>query len=159
VAAAATWSYLQRARSLGVLDRSGLLVLRGALFALLLVLLLRPTLQVPVAVSQENYLGILVDDSRSMMISDGGATTRAEDVLGQLDSGLLEALSQRFRLRLFRFAGDAQRVEAVGDLTFAGGMSRIGRALDQAHSELAGVPVAGLVVISDGADQSEADLN
>jgi uncharacterized membrane protein len=159
IAAAATWSYLRRARSLSVVDRSGLLILRGSLFALLLVLLLRPTLQVPVAVPQENYLGILVDDSRSMMIADGGTTTRADDVLGQLDSGLLEALSERFRLRLFRFAGDARRVEDVGELTFAGGVSRIGRALDQANNELAGVPVAGLVVISDGADQSEADLN
>ncbi len=159
VAGAATWSYLRRGRSLTPVDRGGLLVLRGSLFALLLLLLLRPVLQVPVAVSQENYLGILIDDSRSMMIADDGSTTRASEVLRHLDSGLLQRLAEEYRIRLFRFAGDAGRVEALGDLTFAGGTSRIGRALDQARNELAGVPLAGLVVVSDGADQSEADLN
>lgn len=159
VAAAATWSYLRRARELPVLDRAGLLVLRAGLFALLLLLLLRPVLQVPVSVSQENYLGILIDDSRSMMIADDGSATRASEVIQQLDAGLLERLAEEYRIRLFRFAGDAGRMETLGELTFAGGMSRIGRALDQARNELAGVPLAGLVVVSDGADQSEADLN
>ncbi len=159
VAAAAGVSYVRRARSLPIPERVGLLTLRGALLILLLALLLRPTLQVPVAVPQENYLGILVDDSRSMLIADGTAPSRGDELLAALDTDLLTRLSERFRLRLFRFSGDASRIEAVGDLSFAGGETRIGRALDQARNELAGVPIAGLVVVSDGADQSEAELN
>jgi uncharacterized membrane protein len=159
VAGVAGWSYVRRSSSLGVPDRSVLLALRGALLALLLVLLFRPTLQVPVAVEQENYLGILIDDSRSMLVTDDGVARRSEELARRLDDSLLQALSERFRLRIFRFAGDAQRVEEVGELTFAGGQTRIGRALDQARSELAGVPLAGLVVVSDGADHAEAELN
>lgn len=159
IAAVAAWSYLARSRNLAVRDRAVLLTLRSALLALLLVLLFRPTLQVPVAIEQENYLGILIDDSRSMLVADGGSATRAEELIGRLDASLLEALSERFRLRIFRFSGDARRVETVGDLTFTGGQTRIGRALDQARNELAGVPVAGMVVVSDGADHSEAELN
>jgi uncharacterized membrane protein len=159
VAGLAAWSYLRRSRGLGVLDRTGLLVLRGSLLAVLLLLLLRPTLQVPVAVEQENYLGIVIDDSRSMLITDDGTTSRADEVIRQLDLELLQTLSERFRLRVFRFAGDARRVEDLEEMSFTGGQTRIGRALDQARNELAGVPVAGLVLVTDGADQSEAELN
>jgi hypothetical protein len=159
LAVVAVWSYLHRSRSLGIFNRAGLLVLRTALLGLLLALLLRPTLQVPVAVEQENYLGILVDDSRSMMVADDGSTTRRASVLEQVNSDLLESLEERFRLRQFGFSGDAKQIEDVSQLTFAGGQSRIGRALNQSRSELAGVPVAGLVVVTDGADQSEAELN
>ena len=72
---------------------------------------------------------------------------------------MLARLAEHFRVRLFRFSGDAQRIENEGDLTFGGGKSRIGAALDQARTELAGNPLAGLIVVTDGADQSEAELN
>ncbi|HUE95889.1 MAG TPA: filamin/ABP280 repeat domain-containing protein [Longimicrobiaceae bacterium] len=159
VAVVAAWSYVERTRGLKPHDRVGMLLLRGALLTLLLLLLLRPTLQVPVAVEQENYLGILVDDSRSMLVADDGTITRAESLVQQLDRDLLARLSEKYRLRLFSFAGDTRRVSELGELSFVGGQTRIGRALEQARSELAGVPVAGLVVISDGADQSEVELN
>jgi uncharacterized membrane protein len=159
LAGLAAWSYLRRAKGLRGVDRAGMLALRASLLALLVLLLFRPTLQVPVAVEQENYLGILVDDSRSMLVADDGSTTRAQDLVNQLDADLLQALSERFRIRLFSFSGDAKRVEEVGQLSFVGGQTRIGRALDQARNELAGVPTAGLVVVTDGADQSEAELN
>jgi uncharacterized membrane protein len=158
IAAAAGWIYLQRSRSLLPRDRAALLTLRAALLSLLILLLFRPILQVPVAVQQENYIGILIDDTKSMLVADAGVP-RAEALLQRLDSDLMQALSERFRVRLYQFAGDARRVEAVGDLTFEGGQTRLGRALDQARGELTGVPLAGLVVVSDGADHSEAELN
>jgi uncharacterized membrane protein len=158
IAAAAGWIYLQRIRSLLPRDRAALLTLRAALLSLLILLLFRPILQVPVAVQQENYIGILIDDTKSMLVADAGVP-RAEALLQRLDSDLMQALSERFRVRLYQFAGDARRVEAVGDLTFEGGQTRLGRALDQARGELTGVPLAGLVVVSDGADHSEAELN
>jgi hypothetical protein len=159
LAGLAAWSYLRRVRGLTGVDRAGMLALRASLLALLLLLLFRPTLQVPVAVDQENYLGILVDDSRSMLIADNGSETRAQELVQQLDTELLQRLSERFRIRLFSFSGDAKRIEELGQLSFVGGQTRVGRALDQARSELAGVPFAGLVVVTDGADQSEAELN
>jgi uncharacterized membrane protein len=125
------------------------------------VLLFRPTLQVAVAVEQENYLGILIDDSRSMLVADDGSVTRAQGVTDQIlaNEEFFAALRERFRIRVFRFSGDAQRVDTEDQLSFAGGQSRIGAALAQAQSELSGVPTAGLIVVSDGADQSEAELN
>lgn len=159
VALAAGYTYLRRTDGLGTRDRAILIAFRGVLLALLLILLLRPTLQVPVAVDQENYLGILVDDSRSMRVADDGTETRAASLAAQLDEELMQRLSERYRLRLFGFSGDANRISDFGEMSFVGGQTRLGRALDQAQSELAGVPVAGLVMVTDGADQSEADLN
>ncbi len=156
---AAAGMYLRRTRGFAPRDRGVLLALRTALLTLLLFLLLRPVLQVPVAVEQENYLAILIDDSRSMRVADDGERTRAETLAQLVDQELLDALSERFRIRLFGFSGQAQRVEEIGALGFRGGQTRIGRAIDQARSELAGVPLAGLVVMTDGADRSEAELN
>src|SRR2546423_10682964 len=49
-------------------DRAVLVALRLALVSVLLFSLLRPTLILRAAVPQQNFLGVLVDDSRSMMI-------------------------------------------------------------------------------------------
>ncbi|MEO8680701.1 MAG: glutamine amidotransferase, partial [Vicinamibacterales bacterium] len=44
------------------------------------------------------------------------------------------------------------------DLTFAGSQTRLGAALSGVRQELAGLPVAGLVMVSDGADTADAAL-
>ena len=43
-------------------------------------------------------------------------------------------------------------------MTFAGAQTQLGAALDGARQELAGLPLAGLVVVSDGADTTDASL-
>src|SRR3712207_159968 len=101
-------------------DRIVLGALRGAALALLLVCLLRPRLLVSAAVPQRNYVGILIDDSRSMRIADGGTVDRGETVrrLFAADGALLRELAERFQVRLFRFSNATQRIERVGDLSF-----------------------------------------
>ena len=47
-----------------------LAVMRTAILALVLFCLFRPVLVVKAAVPQQNFLGILIDDSRSMQIAD-----------------------------------------------------------------------------------------
>src|SRR2546423_6260227 len=70
----------------------------------------------------------------------------------------MKALSERFLVRTFRFSTTAARVNSVKDLSFAGSQTKIGAALDGVREELAGLPVAGIVLVSDGADTSEASL-
>ena len=138
-------------------DRIVLASLRAAALALLAVCLLRPTLLVSAAVPQRNVLAILVDDSRSMRIADAGGATRgavAARILGGADSALAKELGQRFLLRWFRFASDAERVESASALQYDGGRTRLGEALLRTREELAAVPLAGLVVVTDGADNA-----
>jgi uncharacterized membrane protein len=125
------------------------------------VCLFRPVLVVKAAVPQQNFLAVLLDDSRSMKIADHEGGARAEFVrreFGAPDRGALKALSDKFMVRTFRFSAAASRVDAEDDLTFNGGQTRLGVALEGARQELAGLPLAGLVVVTDGADTAEDAL-
>jgi len=61
-------------------DKAVLVALRLALLAVLLFCLVRPELVLKAAVPQQNFLGILVDDSRSMMIADRDGQPRSQFV-------------------------------------------------------------------------------
>jgi uncharacterized membrane protein len=143
-------------------DRAVLVGLRLAALAVLLFCLVRPTLVLKAAVPQQNFLGVLVDDSRSMAIADRDGQTRAAFVQEQLsgpNARLLNALSQRFVVRFFGFSSASSRVGSAADLKFGGTATRLGQALDRARDELAGLPLAGLVMVSDGADTSDAAID
>ena len=112
-------------------DRAVLIGLRVAIVAALIFCLARPILVLKAAVPQQNFLGILLDDSRSMTIADKDGQPRTEFVQQQLalpDSALLNALSQRFVLRFFRFSSSADRVASAADLKYVGTASRLGPA-------------------------------
>src|SRR3954453_18473880 len=143
-------------------DRVVLIGLRGAALGVLLFCLFRPTLILKAAVPQQNFLGVLVDDSRSMSIADLKGQTRSTFIQQQFtgpNARLLEALSQRFVIRFFRFASSSDRVASAADLKFGGTSTRPAPALARARDELSGLPLAGLVMISDGADTSDAAID
>ena len=83
---------------------------------MLLICLFRPTLILKAAVPQQNFLGVLVDDSRSMAIADRDGQPRSEFMQEQLTGPtrkLLAALSQRFVVRLFSFSSSSDRVQSA----------------------------------------------
>ena len=138
-------------------DRVVLVGLRLAALAVLLFCLFRPALILKAAVPQQNFLGVLVDDSRSMSIADLNGQTRSAFIQQQLtgpNARLLDALSQRFVVRFFSFASSSDRIASAADLKFGGTATRLAAALDRARDELSGLPLAGLVMVSDGADTS-----
>jgi len=142
-------------------DRLVLTTLRVAALALVLFCLFRPTLVVRAAVNQQNVVAVLLDDSKSMQIADWDGKPRADFIrqqFGAADSPLLKSLSDRFIVRAFRFSAATGRVTAVKDLTFDGAQTRLGSALDGAREELSGLPVSGVVLVTDGADTSEGSL-
>ena len=154
------WTYARVRRSVPMRDRMVLGTLRVLLFAMVLFCLFRPALLISTSVPQRNYVGVVIDDSRSMQIAEDGEPRSAwiERNFAAPDADLLRALGERFQLRFFRFAGDAGRLTEIGDLRFAGDRSEIGPALTRASDELAPVPLSGLVLVSDGADNSARSL-
>ena len=145
-----------------VRHRVALTGIRLAILLLVLFCLFRPVLVVKAAVPQQNFLGVLVDDSRSMQIADVNGQPRSAFV-GQHfvgpEADVLKTLSTRFVLRPFRFSSNAQRLGAPSELSYGGAQTKIGAALDGARQELAGLPLAGLIVVSDGADTTDAELS
>ena len=143
------------------LDRAVLATIRLCVLGVILFLLLQPSLVVSTAVPQENFVGILIDDSRSMALENEDGTPRSAFIAEAFtpdESELFSALSDRFVLRFFRFSDVASRIDGLDELTFDGTHTDIARALDVAREELAGVPLSGLIVISDGADNEDRPL-
>lgn len=143
-------------------DRVILTSLRVVALALVLFCLFRPTIVVRAAVDQQNVVAVVLDDSRSMQIPDWSGKARGayvKEQFGQPDSPLLKALSNRFLVRVFRFSSTATRMGSANEMNFSGPQTRLGAALDGARDELAGLPVAGVVLVTDGADTSDASLD
>jgi uncharacterized membrane protein len=141
-------------------ERAALALLRLAALAILLFCIFRPVLVVKAAVAQQNVVGILIDDSRSMQLTDedGSRADLIRKTFGNPDSPIMKALSDRFLIRTFRFSSSTARLTAPGELTFTGTQTRLANAIESARQELAGLPVSGLVVVTDGADTTDATV-
>ncbi len=141
-------------------DRLLLGAIRGALLALLFLVLMHPALVLTTVVPERNFVAVLVDDSRSMTIRDADGQTRAERTVALADPAgdLVAALEEDFVVRHFRFSSSLERMEGMEGLAFDGGHTRIGQALTGVAGELQGVPLSGIVLISDGGDNAEATL-
>ena len=135
------------------------MALRAGVLGLLVLSLCRPALILSTAVPQQSFVGVLIDDSLSMQIADReGAKTRADFVqtaFGSSDSPLRASLEARFKLRFLSFAQTADRIPEVDALNFEGQQTDLSMALDRARQELGSLPLAGLVVVSDGAHNTE----
>ena len=151
LAAAALITYRMVTNEGPVRERLVLVALRLAVLAVLMVCLFRPSLVLRSAVPQQNFLGVIVDDSRSMTIADRDNLPRTDFVH--------KALGDKFVLRHFRFSTSADRLNNVADLKYSGTSSRLAPALERARDELAGLPLAGLVLVTDGADTSDEALD
>ena len=157
--------YRRTQRRLGKRGRLLLAAVRAAAIALILLCLLRPQLVLSLVVPQENVVGVLFDDSRSMRIADlDGGVERGEAVRRAFaegedgrESSLGALLSQQFVTRLFRFSGETERIEAASALGFRGARTDVLGGLVRVADELASLPVAGIVLLTDGADTVSAD--
>ena len=97
------WNYGGVRTKIGRLNRAVLVGLRLVTVATLVFCLARPMLVLATVVPQENFLGILIDDSRSMKIVDE-EKPRSDFVVEQFGSGggeLLSELTDRFKVRFF----------------------------------------------------------
>lgn len=161
IAASAVATYTIARGKSSVLDRGIMAGLRVALVAVLVFCLMQPTLTLSTVVPQQNFVGILLDDSRSMRLEDADGTTRNQFIAEAFTPGqsqLLQELSDRFVLRFFRFSDASRRMTGLEEMTFDGTHTNLASALDAARAELSGVPLSGLVMVTDGADTGERPL-
>lgn len=161
VSTVALFTYVRPRAKAGRRDRMIMGGLRLAILAVLLFCLFRPTLVLTSVVPQRNFVGVLIDDSRSMTLAGSDDEARGDWIrraLGPESSSLLTQLRERFAVRLFRFSSDTDRVESVAELGFDGTRTDLASALDRAREELSSVPLSGLVVLSDGADNGDRPI-
>lgn len=130
-------------------------LLQSAFAALVLFLLWRPGLEVSALKSQQNMIAVLVDDSGSMLENDGGST-RLEQARRLLGEEILPELRERFAVRLYSVSGRSAPIGGLGELSGSGGASQIGDSLAQLARDTANLPVGGVLLVSDGADNQGA---
>ena len=144
------------------LDRAVLIVLRLCLVGIVLFCLFRPVLILRAAVPQQNFLGILLDDSRSMRVADDSGKARAASSSTSTfgpDSPVLKSLASRYALRVFRFSSSSGSRDGTSrDLSYDGTQTKLSDALLRAQDEFSGLPLAGLVMVTDGADTQESSI-
>jgi uncharacterized membrane protein len=161
LAASAVATYTIARGKSTILDRGVMAALRVALLGMIVFSLMQPTLVISTVVPQQNFVGVLIDDSRSMALENADGSRRndfVQEAFTPDQSELLEELSERFVLRFFRFSDVAARIDGPGEMTFDGTHTNVARALDAVRDELAGVPLSGLILVSDGADNDQRPL-
>ena len=129
-------------------------LLQWSVAALIMVLLWQPVIAIGELVPQANIIAVLVDDSRSMGITDQGVSRLQRATLA-LQGDWLSNLGRNFQTRLYRF--DSSLVRLAGPaaaLTATGPATHINAALNEFASDTASVPVGAIVLLSDGGDNS-----
>jgi len=128
-------------------------LLQTAMVAMLLVLLWQPALSVATLRPQQNVVSIVVDDSKSMGLREGGET-RMDQLHRTLNQSVISDLQKKFQVRLYRIGARTERVESVDKLAASSPSTRLGDGLKEVVSEAASLPIGAVVLLSDGADNS-----
>src|SRR5579872_174154 len=127
--------------------------LQTLLAAMLLVLLWQPAVTVAELKPHQNIIALLVDDSRSMAISENGVTREAQAVQA-LQGGVLDSLNRSFQTRLYRVDEAPARIENLKDLQPSAVATRLGDSLKQLGDETSDLPIGAVVLLSDGDDNA-----
>jgi uncharacterized membrane protein len=164
-AASVLGAYLIYRRAAGAVTpgwRAALGGLRGAIFLILLLIFLQPVLVLHSVIPQKSFVAVVYDLSKSMDIRDG-ADRRSrldteKELLRPAGNPLLEGLGRKFKLRFFRFSGAADRASGFEDQPRHGSVTDLERSLEQVAAELGNIPVSGIVLVTDGADNHSTAL-
>ena len=127
--------------------------LQTLLAAVVLVLLWQPAITVAELRPQQNIIAVLVDDSRSMAISEDGSTREAKAVKA-LEGGVLAGLNRTFQTRLYRVDDAPARIDNLQSLRPAAPSTRLGDSLKQLSEDTSDLPIGAVVLLSDGDDNA-----
>lgn len=137
--------------------RVWLMVLRVLTALLVLGFLIEPAVQLRAVRKIKNRLAVVVDRSRSMSLATDSGRSRYDNMLGALQKSrdALDTLSKSHSIDWFDLSGPLSTNGL--DAPPVGERSDLLAALEHAREAGAGRPLAGLVLISDGADNADLE--
>ena len=139
-------------------DRAVSLSLRILALLLILLPLFEPVLVMPDVIPDENFVAVLVDASESMRIADeeNGATrfAAATNLLFDEDGAITPEINEYFNVRYYAFDEDIRRMDSVQYAGTDGEATNLSAALNRVISDFNGVPLSGVVLLTDGGDNS-----
>ena len=143
---------LWRQRRLGLWRCGVLAALQLSFIAVVLLALWRPVLRVQHIRDQGNVVALLVDASPSMT---GGAKPRRDAALDALQVAVLPAVQRSASLRRYEFTDHARPIDAPADAPSMP-VTRVGTALREVLQSAGSVPLAAVVLVSDGAENGDS---
>jgi uncharacterized membrane protein len=148
--------YARRALGLSVIVPVG--ILQTLLVAALAVLLWRPVLNVERVRDRENVLAVALDASASMALADADTSdeqrSRLQRAVAAFRNDALELLAKTFELRLFSFSDGVTSLSSLDAIPPPGPQTRIGDAITNIVQHAASLPLAGIILITDGAENA-----
>ena len=159
VAGVTAYAYLHLRRPLSRRLRFFLIGLRISAASILLLCLLGPVLIERKDITPRTNLLILTDTSQSMGLEDVELDgqqihrlTLVNRLLFDLSSQFLPDLANRFEVHRYRFDTQPQQlIESIEPLEAKGGLTDIASSIQSVLKEWRGQPLAGVVLITDGA--------
>ena len=120
---------------------------------LALLMFWQPAMSIQSLRSRQNVVSLLIDTSRSMTLSER-EQSRLDLVRAALEDGLLDQLREKFRVRLYSFSSQLQRLTDLETLSATGASTRIGESVSGLLGESTVLPLGAVVVFTDGSDNT-----
>jgi uncharacterized membrane protein len=158
--AALVWSYARAEAKRSVRIAAGVLKALG--FAALAICLLEPLLTGSRPRRGANTFVILADNSQSLQIRDGKTTqTNGDWMLGLLrgETAWKARLGQDYDVRSYVFDSHLRAVDGFEGLTFDGTGSALATSLEALSKRFRGLPLAGILLFTDGNRTDSRDLD
>ncbi len=158
------WLYRKSPQEVSGGRRFLLTVLRLTFLALVLAILLQPILVLTLEREVPRTLPLLLDRTGSMALKDGDGMNRLQKVEGALSSpsgeSLLRSLEEDLQVPQLMFDEDSleEREDLSIPLAAAGKKTALGDTFRKAMERYRGAPLAGLVVVTDGGQNSGAPI-
>ncbi len=147
------YSLLQRRDSLSLVRLIALAGLQTAMVTLVLVLLWQPALSSDTLRAKDNTVALLLDTSASMTYGEAGES-RLQQAVAALNDGVLEDLSATLETRLYAFSKDSITIDSLEQVPPPGAATHLGDAVLGVLREARTSALGAVVLISDGADNS-----
>lgn len=151
--AVALYAYSGLLAPLSIRRRAALVGLRFLTLVLLLLGLAEPVRLEPAA-PVDTVVPILLDQSRSMALRDADGVARLDAATELIRDRLTPAIADRVRVEVWGVGDGVSRTD-LASVRPEAGRSDITGAIEVVRAHYAGRPVAGLVVVSDGADTGD----
>lgn len=126
-----------------------LVVLRSLSLFLLLFLLLEPILRLVRRESKPPTVALLIDDSKSMSLTDKTGN-RAEATRSLVKGSWLDRVSHLGRTKFYHFGEGLSDLDSPDSLTFRGGSTDISAALKKLHERSEEENIQAVVLVTDG---------
>lgn len=135
-------------------QRVVLTALRALTLAVIAFFLLRPVITLPQTQQSDAVVPVLIDNSRSMRIADADGKPRIDEAKA-IAHALEKSLGQRFKMEVLA-VGEGVTAATIDRINPEGRSSDLRAAVAAARERYRGQQIAGMVLVSDGADTGEA---